>query len=149
MIAALARRATHSARSRYQRVATGSDAGFSLLEVIVSFVIFAVVAGSATAAIVSALRASHSSQQRVDAAQVALQFVSDAQRNPGSMVPESSKTFPTVGVKNEQFSVTRSIVFSNSGTTTCTSGMYFTVHVTVNQAQTGKFLARSDTVVTC
>lgn len=149
MIAALA----HRVRNRYLHVARGADAttdaGFSLLEVIVSFVIFAVVAGSATAAIVSALRASHSSQQRVDAAQVALQFVSDAQRNPGSMQPESNKTFPTVGVQNEQFSVTRSIVFSNSGTTTCTSGMYFTVHVTVNQAQTGKFLARSDTVVTC
>lgn len=144
MIAALA----HRARRRYQRIAAGSDAGFSLLEVIVSFVIFAVVAGSATAAIVSALRASHSSQQRVDAANVAQAFVAQTQASPGQIHQESNAAY-TAQVKNEAFTVTRSIVFSNTGTSTCTSGMYFTVHVTVNQAQTGRFLARSDTVVTC
>jgi prepilin-type N-terminal cleavage/methylation domain-containing protein len=147
--AALAR-TTRAARDRFRRVVSGrgNDAGFSLLEVVVSFVIFAIVAGSATAAIVSALRASHGSQQRVDAAQVAQAFVAQTQASPGAVQPETNQPY-TASVKNEQFTVSRSIVFSNSGTTSCTSGMYFTVHVTVAQAQTGKFLARSDSVVTC
>jgi prepilin-type N-terminal cleavage/methylation domain-containing protein len=141
----LARRA----RSRFARITQRADAGFSLLEVVVSFVIFAVVAGAATGAIVSALRASHSSQQRVDAAQVAQGFVVQTQSSPATMVPETNRTFSSIGVKNEHFTVTRSIVFGNPNSTTCTSGSYFTVHVTVTQAQTGTFLARSDSVVTC
>ena len=148
MAASLATRARSRFSTRLHRVTDATDAGFSLLEVVVSFVIFAVVAGAATAAIVSALRASHGSQQRVDAAQVAQQFVAQTQSNPAQMQPETNKSF-TGQLKNEQFSVLRSIVFADPNSTTCVSGSYFTVHVTVSQAQTGKFLARSDSVVTC
>jgi prepilin-type N-terminal cleavage/methylation domain-containing protein len=129
------------------RCAADDDSGFSLLEVMVSFVIFAIVAGSATTAIVSALQASHGSQQTVDAANVAQSFIAATQSNTIAVRAEASKVYPA-SVLSEVFVVTRTITFTNRATQ-CTQGIMFTVNVTVAQKQTGKMLARSDAVVTC
>jgi type II secretion system protein I len=140
----LAARVSRAAAARRDR----PEGGFTLLEVIVSFVVFAIVAASATAAIVTALQASHGTQQRVDAAAVAQSFIAQAQTDPQSVTAESSKSYPA-NVKNEDFTVTRTITFSDGTSTHCASGLSFTVHVLVAQAQSGRFLARNDTVVTC
>jgi len=135
-------------RHRLATAARG-DGGFTLLEVVVSFVLFAIIAGTATTAIVSALQASHSSQQTVDAANVAQSFIAPAQANTIAVRAEAGKTYQASGLKNEEFVVTRTIIFVPSRATQCTPGITFTVNVTVTQKQSGKFLARSDAVITC
>lgn len=132
------------------------DDGFTLIEVIVSFVIFAVVAGAATAAIIQALHASHQSQQRVVAAGVAQSFVADAIARANTISPVQGQTVnpnPIVGgngANQEEFIVTRTITFINPPQSdTCAPGHLYSVSVTVAQAQTQKFLARSDAVIAC
>jgi Tfp pilus assembly protein PilV len=140
--------------ARRLRSAAGDDAGFTLLEVVVCFLLFTIVAASATAAIVSSIKASHGSQQRVDAANVAQSFVAATQASPATVRSETSVQYQA-SVKNEQFVVERTIVFSPSRATQCTTGVTFTVTTKVYQAQAyakhagAGFLARSDSIVTC
>lgn len=124
----------------------GTDAGFSLLEVLVSFVIFAVVAAVAGAAIVTSLQASHTTQQRVDAANIAQSFISSA-RSGAQTAANGTATF-SPGVTNEDFTVVRTISFLGSATA-CSPGASFTVNVVVSQKQSGQLLARSDSVIAC
>jgi prepilin-type N-terminal cleavage/methylation domain-containing protein len=142
-MSSLLARAHHRARA-----AADEDGGFTLLEVIVSFVLFAIVAASATTAIVSGLKASHGSQQTVDAANVAQTFIASTQANTIAVRAEATKIYPA-SVKGEQFQVTRTIIFTPARAPQCSPGIMFTVNVVVTQQQTGKFLARSDAVVTC
>src|SRR5690242_112758 len=86
----LAERAITRVRSA---AAEDADAGFSLLEVVVSFVVFAIVASGATYGIVNALATSHSSQQRIDAANVAQSFIASTMSNTSSVKPENGATF--------------------------------------------------------
>jgi prepilin-type N-terminal cleavage/methylation domain-containing protein len=133
-----------------------SDAGFTLIESIVSFVIFAIVAASASTAIVHAMRSAHETQQRVDAAQVAQYFISDAIRRANTIPPTEGRTVITnVGgagttdtrhAEPEQFTVIETVRFDAGS---CISGRLFTVNVEVRQAQTNVFLARSDARVAC
>jgi type II secretory pathway component PulJ len=120
------------------------ETGFTLLEVVVSFVLFAIVAGAAVTGIVSSLKASHTSQQRVDAANVAQTYVS---LEDTKSVQNGTSSFTAV-VKNEQFSVQRTIAFEGSATT-CAPGASFAVHVLVSQQTSGAFLARTDSVIAC
>jgi Tfp pilus assembly protein PilV len=137
-------------RVRHQLVgAARDDDGFTVLEVMVSFVLFVIVSISATFAIMSALSASHASQKRVDAANVAQRFIADQQQNAQTAV-NGSNTYPA-SVKNEDFSVQRTILFSDGGTL-CNPGGSYTVNVKVTQKQndgTYQLLARSDSVITC
>lgn len=125
-----------------------NDAGFSLLEVVVSFTLFAIVAGGATTGIVSALQASHSSQQRIDAANIGqLDLALDLASYRAGTMPQ--KTIYTKTLTNESFSIARQISFTPSSATACSPGVSFTVHVEVSQGQTGAFLAQTDTVIAC
>ena len=152
-----------SFRSRIaRRLDVRDDSGFTLLEAIVSFMLFVVVMGSAIYGIVNALNASHSSQQRVDAANVAQAFVAQARSNPQSVDLSQPNTKlltanPVVGsgtngnAASEQFTAVRYITFSAPDESKCTPGGMFMVNVLVYQgtSTSGKFLARSDSVVAC
>jgi type II secretory pathway pseudopilin PulG len=139
-----------------RRLAAGADtldAGFTLMEAIVSFMIFAIVSASATYAIINALNASHMSQQRVEAAQTAQVVIADAIRQAETIpeIPPPGITLnPYVGGSDaalEQFKVIEIVVYDAGGS--CTTGTMFTVNVEVYQKQSDKFLARSDARVAC
>lgn len=133
------------------------DAGFTVLESLVSFVIFAIVASTASYGLVEAIQASHSTEQRVDAADVAQYFVADAIRRASTIPPVEGKTiYSGVGGTDatgaqyaavEQYTVVETIAFDNPGS--CNSGTLFWVHVIVKQSQSNTFLARSDARVAC
>jgi prepilin-type N-terminal cleavage/methylation domain-containing protein len=133
------------------------DAGFTLIEVVVSFAIFAIVAASAGTAIYKAIHASHLSQQRTEAAGVAQSIIANAiaKANDNTAIPEAGVSIlstiggPTSATSStEQFTAVRTITFDGGGTT-CSPGTLFTVNVVVKQAQSGAVLARSDTRIAC
>jgi prepilin-type N-terminal cleavage/methylation domain-containing protein len=139
---------------RRVRASADGDGGFTLIEVLVAFTIFAIVMGGAIYGIVSALNASHVSQQRIAAANVAQSFIADAQAKAATIALENDKQTSAFsgnssGAGREEFSVHRWITFGSTGATQCRPGTTFTVSVVVDQAQTGKFLARTDSVVAC
>lgn len=133
------------------------DAGFTVLEALVSFVVFTIVATSASYGLANAIDASHVSQQRVNASGIAQQFVAEAIRQANDIAPvEGRTTFAGVGQKDssgaqhaaeETFTVVETITYDNPGS--CITGTLFYVHVVVRQAQTNQFLARSDARVAC
>lgn len=125
------------------------DEGFSLLEVVVSFTLFAAVAASATTGIVRALDGAHNSQQRTDAANIAQQEIASdiAAYQQTGQVPVSNANL-SASVSKEQFTVSRTVAFVGAASS-CTAGASFTIHVEVRQQQTSSFLAQSDTVVAC
>lgn len=141
------------ARIRIGYATGGTDSGFTLLETLVSFILFAIVATSAAYGINQALSASHRSQQRVDAADVAQSFIAQAIANAKTIAAENGRSvLSNVGdgstAASEQFTVIRWVTF-DAGATTCAPGHTFTVNVEVHQAQTNAFLARSDTSIAC
>jgi type II secretory pathway pseudopilin PulG len=123
------------------------DAGFTVLEVLVAFTLFVAVSAAATYSIVNAVNASHLSQQRADAAGVATSYISQAASNASTVGSENGAQY-SASISNEQFSVLRWITFSGGGDQ-CAHDTTFTVVVVVKQQQTGKFLARSDSVIAC
>ena len=123
------------------------DGGFTVVEVVVASVIFAIVAIAAIAGVTSAVKSSHSTQQRVQAADAAQQDIAQAVAayQAGTM-PSSTNYTATAG--SESFAVHRTVAFVGTATA-CSTGTSFTVHVEVRQKQTDDFLAQSDTVVAC
>jgi prepilin-type N-terminal cleavage/methylation domain-containing protein len=85
-----------------------NDAGFTVLEVLVAFVLFAVLAGASTTAIVNATAAANISRDRVNAANVAEQDIQQARslRYPNYPQPVAAHT---VTVGNKKYTVTRAI----------------------------------------
>ena len=80
-------------------------------------------------------------RQEVDHRRLSAQAAAQSAANGTSTYTASVK-------QSEDFTVKRTITFSG-GATTCSPGAAFVVNVTVYQQQTNRFLARSDSVVTC
>jgi type II secretory pathway pseudopilin PulG len=145
-------------RLRARCAAIGTrDSGFTLIEAIVSFVIFVTVATSTSVVIYNMQRAARISQQRVDAAGVAQSIVADAIVRALTIAPVAGQPVPATfgdycqgtGLKTaecEQFSAVENVTFDNGS---CITGRLFTVNVVVSLKQTGQVLARSDARVAC
>ena len=130
--------------------AARGDEGFTVLEAVVSFVLFAVVIGGATTGIVNSERAAHLTQKRVDAANLAQQYVNRARADRATV--KSGTSGFTASVGKESFRGSRTIAFDGSSVTQCpagATGTTFTVVVKVSDANSGTFLARSDARVLC
>lgn len=92
----------------------GDDSGFTLIEVVVSLVIFAVVAAASVTALSSATRTSNTSRDRVAAANVAQADLEQVRALQYPNYP-TAVTAHTVTVGNRTYTVSRAI------TTTCPS----------------------------
>lgn len=146
----LPRRLAHRVRAAARPAS--SDAGFTVLEAVVSFVLFAAVFAGATAGIVNSSQAAHTSQKRVDAANIAQQTIASVRASRMTITPGSSTLTPLSPDGKETFTVTRTIAFDDPSFTGCpsgASGAMFTVVVKVNDANSGLELARSAARVLC
>lgn len=85
-----------------------SDAGFTLIEVVVSLVLFAVVAGSSVTAIANATRTTNTARDRVTAANLAQADLQSARALQYPNYPAAVAAH-TVTAGNKTFTVQRSI----------------------------------------
>ena len=143
---------------RLRTAGTGDD-GFTLTEVIVSFVIFAIVATAATVAVVNGTKSTQLTNSRVTAANVAQQALQQAQAMPRAALTAAPSTSPTVGTAQytvNGFAVARTIGYlsgtasaSSCPTTIDASAKHeITVHVVVTPAIGGRSVSM-DTVIAC
>jgi Tfp pilus assembly protein PilV len=88
-----------------------NDAGFTVLEVLVAFVLFAVMAGASTTAILNANASSNTTQDRVTAADLAQQDLQQARSLRDGIYPTApAATYPkSVKVGNQTFTVNRQL----------------------------------------
>jgi len=139
-------------RIRLRLPDASADDGFSLLEVMVSFVLFVIVASAASAAVANGIRTSDSTTRRVQATQVAQQDIEKARSIKASLV--SAAGYPlTVAVGNRSFTVTRTVSWSTGSScpTTPTAGVEYYVNVTdvITWAGNSGRSVRMDTVLAC
>ena len=135
------------------RAVRDGDAGFTLLEVVVSFVLFAIVALSATAAIANSVKASSATTNRVTAANIAQQVLAQARADQtalrATLGTQSAAVSPNPSFTAVQ---TTSLGGSVAGTsaTPCPVGDWinYTVTVSWKDHATGRSV-RMDTVFAC
>lgn len=125
----------------------GDDGGFTVVEVVVAFLLFAIVGTAAIAAVVNATKTSHMTQQRIQAADLAQQDIAQSVAAYEAGTLPSSTTY-TATSGSESFTVTRTVAFVGSATA-CSSGNAFTVHVQVTPKTGGGTGAKSDTEIAC
>ena len=124
--------------------ATG-DEGFTLLEVVVSFILFAIVAASATAAIANSISASNTTNNRVAATNLAQQAIAKARADHATL--ESS---PNATTTSGNYTIAQTATIPTSGSTTCPVGstIPFTVIVSWKDGSATRSV-RMDTVIAC
>jgi type II secretion system protein I len=132
----LARRVWHRVRH-----ATSNDAGFTLLETMVSFAIFAIVAAGATAAIATGITTSNTTRDRVTAASLAQAAIAKARADVTTLEASTATTTTTSG----RYTIVRKIHVP----TGCPAGQTIPVTVTVTWANGGGRGVRMDTVIAC
>jgi Tfp pilus assembly protein PilV len=147
-----------AARLRGRLCAPGpgrGDSGFALTEVIVSFIIFLVIATAATVSVSRGIDSSGASRDRVGAANVAQQQLEQARAMPRASltaVPTATST-ATVGTSN--YAITRTVGFLPADSTACPTDVAtdapheITVHVDVTALGATPRTIGMDTVIAC
>jgi len=122
-----------------------TDGGFTLLEVVVSFTIFAIIASAAVVAIVNGIKVSDYTSDRVQAANVAQAVLQQAQANPSGVIatPTPAPSITSVGGKSFVVARTASVPAG------CPAGSSIPVTVVVSWTNGSSRQVRMDTVIAC
>lgn len=135
---------------RSRRDATGdavespSDAGFTVLELLVSAVIFAIVGSAATLAIVNGIKTSNASNNRVTATSLAQAALSKARADTTTLMAT-----PTATTTSGAFTVARTATIPLVNGVQCPAGQKIPITVTVTWTQGGTRNVRLDSVIAC
>jgi prepilin-type N-terminal cleavage/methylation domain-containing protein len=133
----------------------GSDSGFALTEVLVSMMIFAIIAAAATYAVTSGIGSSSASRSRVGAANVAQQELEQARAMPQASLVATPSATSTATVGEGAYTVTRTVGFLPADSTGCPTDVAtdaaheITVHVEVAPADGSSRTVDMDTVIAC
>lgn len=122
-----------------------ADSGFTLLEVVVSFAIFAVVAAAAVLAIANATNLSGYTSDRVAAANVAQAALQQLRADPSAVVATPTPAPTTTSVGGRSYVVSRSAAVPAS----CPAGSVIPVTVVVSWSDGTSRQVRMDTVIAC
>src|SRR5262245_46321268 len=132
-----------------------SEAGFALTEIIVSMVMFAIIATAATYAVTSGINSSGASRDRVGAANVAQQQLEQARAMPRANLIAAPTATSTATVGANQYTVTRTVGYLPAGSTSCPTAVAtdaaheITVHVDVTTVGETPRTVGMDTVIAC
>lgn len=120
------------------------DAGFTVLEMLISFVVFAIAAASATAAIANSIKISNTTDNRVTATGLAAAAIDQARADTTSLIADPDTTTTT-----DAYTVTRHATVPEAGGIRCPAGQTIAVTVTVTWRDSGSRLVRVDTDIAC
>jgi Tfp pilus assembly protein PilV len=135
--------------ARSDRGGSGSvarDEGFTLAEVLVSIALFTVISFSVMFALVTLVKYTAVTQNRVAAANLARQEV-EKLRLENSTLSQLDLAAATITLKGVSYTVTP--LLSPAGNVTCTPGSYRNATVTVSWNSAGTRTVRYDTVLSC
>jgi Tfp pilus assembly protein PilV len=135
-----------SAGLGFARFALRDDSGFTLVEALVAFALFIVMSVSATYGLISTIRLSNVTQNRVAAANLAAQALEQLrmQNNASSQLDASVRT---VVLRGTTFTVTPSL--NPTATSGCPGGSSRRVTITVTWHGSGSRSPRYDSVLAC
>lgn len=129
------------------------DGGFAIVEIIVSMIIFAIIATGATLAIMGGMKAGTGNQNRVSTSNIAQQAIEKAEQTDKATL--ASATYPASAGK-QNFTVTRTVSYTPAGSTSCPAtivqdGKPHAIVVHVKVAGTGQDArtVEMDTVIAC
>jgi len=126
--------------------AAGDDGGFTLAEVIVSIALFTVVSFAVTLALVTLVKLTGVTQNRVAASNLARQEV-EKLRGQNSTASQLDATPSTVALKGARFTVTP--VMTPAATAPCAPGASRNVTIKVSWRDSSTRTVRYDTVLSC
>lgn len=138
-----------------RRAVAETDAGFSLLEVIVSFLIFAIVATCATYSVINGSRAEAQTRRAVVATNLAQQAVEQARVMDQSELIALDHTSTTTSTDTGSYSLAWTVGFTHSGDTSCPTSLAagtvhtITVQVVVTPSNVGDRTVTMNTVIAC
>ena len=122
------------------------DEGFTLAEVIVSIALFTVISFSVMFALVTLVKYTAVTQNRVSAANIARQEI-ERLRGENSTLSQLDLTPTTVTLKGTNYTVTP--LLSPAGNVSCTPGSFRNATVKVSWNDSGSRTVRYDTVLSC
>ncbi|MEO7263031.1 MAG: hypothetical protein ABI047_17520 [Jatrophihabitantaceae bacterium] len=126
--------------------ASGDDDGFTLAEVVVSLALFTVVSFAVMLAMITLVKLTGVTQNRVAASNLARQEV-ERLRGQNSTASQLDATALTVALKGTSFTVTP--VMTPAATAVCAAGAFRNVTVKVSWTDSSTRTVRYDTVLSC